>query len=68
MVPMLDPMVPEATLLFTISPAFAGVMLALVAAVAASIAGAARELPRRERRPPAPTPAARPRESSPLAA
>ena len=62
MVPMLDPMVPEATLLVAISPALAGVVLALVAMAAAAIAGTMRELRRGETRRPsaASAPAARP--------
>ena len=68
MIPMLDPMVPEATLLFAISPAFAGVMAALVGAAVVAIAGAFQEL--RHTRATAPTPVTRSaaRESPPLAA
>jgi hypothetical protein len=51
MVPMLDPIVPETTLL-AISPAFAGVVLALVAAAVTAIAATMRELRRGERRRP----------------
>jgi hypothetical protein len=57
MIPMLDPMVPEATLLFVISPAFAGVMAALVGAAALAIAGALHELRRTQA--PAPPPVTR---------
>ncbi len=52
MVPMLDPMVPDTTLLIAISPALAGVVLALVAAAAVTIAGTLRELRRGETRRP----------------
>jgi hypothetical protein len=52
MVPMLDPIVPETTLLLAISPAFVGVVLTLVAAAATAIAGTVRELHRGERRQP----------------
>jgi len=52
MVPMLDPMVPETTLLVAISPAFAGVVLALIAAAAMAIAGTMRELRRADTRRP----------------
>lgn len=68
MVPMLDPMLSDATLLFAISPALAGVVAALVGAVAMAVAGTLSELrrPRRASRPPV-TGTAR-RESAPLAA
>ena len=67
MVPMLDPMIPEATLLFAISPALAGVMAALVGAAALAIAGALRDL-RPRAAAPAPAAATPRRESPPLAA
>ena len=56
MVPMLDPMVPDATLLVAISPAFAGVVLALVATAAVVIAGTVRELRRDATRRPSAAP------------
>jgi hypothetical protein len=46
MVPMLDPMLSDATLLFAISPALAGVVAALVGAMAMAIAGTLSELRR----------------------
>jgi len=52
MVAMLDPIVPETTLLLAISPAFVGVVLALVAAAAMAVVGTVRELRRGERRQP----------------
>jgi hypothetical protein len=50
MVPILDPIAPETALLLAISPAFVGVVLALVAAAATAIAGTMRELGRGEHR------------------
>jgi hypothetical protein len=46
MVPMIDPMVPEATLLFALTTSFLGVALALIGAVGAAVAGTLRELRR----------------------
>lgn len=46
MVPMLDPMLPEAILLFAITPAWLGVVVAVIVAVAGAIAGTHRELQR----------------------
>jgi hypothetical protein len=43
MVPMLNPMVSETTLLFAISPAFAAVAMVLVALTATSLAVALRQ-------------------------
>lgn len=57
MVPMLDPMVPEATLLVAISPAFAGVAIAVITGAATAIAGTLRELRRGDARRPNATPA-----------
>jgi hypothetical protein len=67
MVPMFDPMMPEVTLLFAISPAFAGVVMALVGAAALAIAGALREL-RPRAAAPSPAAATARRESRRLAA
>jgi hypothetical protein len=46
MVPLLDPMLPEAILLFAITPALLGVVVAVLVAVAGAIAGTHRELQR----------------------
>lgn len=68
MVPMLDPMVPEATLLFAVTPAFVGVMTALGGAAVLAIVGALRELQHGERGHRIPPVRATHQDSSPLAA
>jgi hypothetical protein len=63
MVPMIDPMISEASMLMVVTPSLVGVMLALVGAVAVAIAGTLHELGRTQTaRPPQATP---PRRTSP---
>ena len=57
MVPMFDPMVPDATMLLMVTPSLVGVMVALLVAVAAAIIGMRHELGQTgTARPPRPRP------------
>jgi len=60
MAPMIDPMIPDATMLLVVTPSLVGVLLAFLIAVAAAIIGTLHELGRTETaRPPQPHPARR---------